>query len=331
VHQDDVAGNEGRPKLLDAVRSACRARHFSGRTAEAYTGWVRRYVLYHAKRHPAELDGDAIGAFLTHLANRHNISTSTQRQAASALLFLYREVLALPVDPPRGVISPLRPRRLPTVLTRAEVATVLSHMSGTSALVASLLYGAGLRLMEALQLRLKDVSADRREIDVRSGKGGHDRITVLPAAVAPDLARQLARVRRQHAMDVRRGAGWVALPHAFGHKSPAAGRELAWQFLFPAARTHLDAATAQRRRHHLHETAVQRAVATAVRDAAILKRATCHTFRHSFATHLLEDGYDIRTIQELLGHRSVKTTMIYTHVLNRGAGGVISPLDRLPK
>lgn len=318
-----------KPKLLDQLRSAIRARQFSPRTEEAYVGWVRRYIVFHGKRHPADLDSSAIAAFLSSLAGTRQVSASTQRQAASALLFLYREVLRLPVDVPHAVTRPPQPRRLPIVLARPEVAAVLAEMSGQQRVVVSLLYGSGLRLMEALQLRLKDVHLDRHEITVRAGKGGHDRVAILPTALRTDIRRQIERVRAQHEKDLRHDAGWVDLPAGLGSKMPGAGRQLAWQYLFPAARSHVDDDTNQRRRHHLHETAVQRAVSEAVKRARITKRATCHTFRHSFATHLLEDGYDIRTIQELLGHSDVSTTMIYTHVLNRGARGVRSPFDAL--
>ena len=263
--------------------------------------------------------------FLAHLARRH-VGSSTQRQAASALLFLYREVLRLPMDLPGRIARPALPQRLPVVMSRTEVGLVLAELKGTHRVVASLLYGAGLRLLEALQLRIKDVSLDRREIAVRGGKGGHNRIAILPATLRNDLRRQMRKVERQHANDIRSGAGWVEMPGAMSIKSPGAGRALQWQWLFPAARRHLDEASGQHRRHHLHETAIQRAVGQAVKSANIPTRATCHTFRHSFATHLLEDGYDIRTIQELLGHKNVKTTMIYTHVLNRGLA-VQSPLD----
>jgi integron integrase len=317
------------PKLLDEGRQAIRARQFSARTEEAYVAWVRRYVLHHGKRHPATLGEAAVLEFLTHLAVTQRVSAATQNQAASALLFLYREVLGLRMDPPKGIIRPLRPRRLPIVLTRGEVGAVLREMRGTQRLVAHLLYGAGLRLMEALELRVKDVLMERREIIVRSGKGGHDRVAILPVALRRDLDRQLTHVREQHEKDVAHGAGWVTMPTGLDRKIPSAARQVAWQWLFPATRIHDDPRTGQRRRHHLHETAVQRAVSDAVRSARLQKRATCHTFRHSFATHLLEDGYDIRTIQELLGHSDVKTTMIYTHVLNRGALGVRSPLDTL--
>ncbi len=317
------------PKLLEQVAAACRARQFSDRTVEAYSGWVRRFVLFHGKRHPRELDGPAVCAFLTHLAAEQRMSASTQRQAASALLFLYEQVLRLPIVVPEGVIRPQRPLRLPIVLSRAEVRLVLDEVQGPSRLVTRLLYGAGLRLMEALSIRVKDLAFERGEIAVRGGKGGHDRIAILPAALAEPLHKQTTRVRTRHERDLAGGGGWVSLPGAFARKSPGAARDPGWQYLFPAARTYTDPATGQQHRHHLHETAVQREVLAAARRVKIGKRVTCHTFRHSFATHLLEDGYDIRTIQELLGHRNVRTTMIYTHVLNRGAGGVISPLDRL--
>jgi integron integrase len=318
-----------RPKLLDEVRRACHARHLSDRTVEAYSGWIRRYVLYHEKRHPSELDGQSIAAFLTHLATERNVSASTQRQAASAILFLYSQVLELAVQVPSGVARPARPRRLPTVLSRGEVRSVLADVQGLSGLVANLLYGAGLRLNEALSIRIKDLSFERGEIVIRSGKGGHDRVAILPDALKARLVRQTDRVRARHIHDIRTGGGYVNLPRGFARKVPSAARDLSWQYLFPAARPHTDRTTGERRRHHLHESAVQREVSAAARRANIGKRVTCHTLRHSFATHLLEDGYDIRTIQELLGHRNVKTTMIYTHVLNRGAGAVISPLDRL--
>jgi integron integrase len=325
----DPQERTSRPKLLDEVRRACRARQFSDRTAEAYAGWVRRYVLYHGKQHPRELDGGAISRFLTHLATERSASASTQRQAASAILFLYRQVLEMAVELPSGVARPTRPRRLPTVLSRGEVLSVLREMQGLSGLVANLLYGAGLRLMEALSIRVKDLSFDRGEIVIRSGKGGHDRVAILPDTLKGHLLRKADRVRVRHIEDVGTGGGFVDLPGGLARKIPSAARDLSWQYLFPATRPHTDGATGQRRRHHLHESAVQRDVSSAARRANIGKRVTCHTLRHSFATHLLEDGYDIRTIQELLGHRSVKTTMIYTHVLNRGAGAVISPLDRL--
>jgi integron integrase len=323
TYQPDVSD------VLTALSDATRARHFSPRTEEAYAHWVRRFTSFHDGRHPAALGAPHLVAFLSHLATRRRVSSATQRQAAAALRFLYAEVLGMVVDAPEDIIRPQQPRRLPTVLSRREVARVLAQLHGTPHLVASLLYGAGLRLMESLQLRVKDIHVDRREIIIRDGKGARDRVTPLPGSLIPDLSRQIAAVRLQHRNDVRRNAGWVALPQGLARKTPYAGQLVAWQYIFPAARFHTDADTGQRRRHHLHPTAVQRAVTRAVRDSGIDKRATCHTFRHSFATHLLESGYDIRTIQELLGHTDLKTTMIYTHVLNRGPRGIRSPLDTL--
>jgi len=290
---------------------------------------VRRYVLFHGRRHPRELDGSDVTTFLNHLATVRDVSASTQRQAACALIFLYGEVLGLPMGLSGAVARPTRPKRLPTVISRQEVSAVLGEIQGTPRIVACLLYGAGLRLMEALTLRVRDISLDRGELTVRSGKGGHARITMLPRSLTKELRQQVHRVRAKHDDDVQPGGGWTTLPGALERKLSGAARDLAWQYLFPATRTVADERTGQRRRHHLHETAVQRAVTGAARRLRFEKRVTCHTLRHSFATHLLEDGYDIRTIQELLGHSNVKTTMIYTHVLNRGAGGVISPLDRL--
>lgn len=326
---NELDAPERKPKLLEQVRRCARSRHLSPRTEEAYVAWIRRYVRHHRMRHPVEMGNAEAAAFLSHLANERSVSVSTQRQAASALCFLYGDVLGQPLGLPQSVRSPQSTRRVPVVLTREEVQALLDRVDGTSALVTRVLYGSGLRVMECMRLRIKDVDPGRREIVVRSGKGGGDRVTVLPESLVEPVVRQVERVRELHQRDLDAGAGWVDLPWAFGHKHPAAGRELSWQYLFPAARVHGDAATGERRRHHLHETVVQRAVKTAARRAGITKRASCHSLRHSFATHLLEDGYDIRTIQELLGHRSVRTTMIYTHVLNRGGRGVRSPLDRL--
>lgn len=259
----------GSPPLLEQVRRACRARQFSEKTAEAYAGWVRRYVLFHGKRHPRDLDDRAIAEYLMYLANERNVSASTQRQASSALLFLYREVLEIPVEIPSGVVRPGRRRKLPTVLSREEVALVLAEMRGTAHLAAGLLYGSGLRLGEGLELRVKDLSFDRGEITVRGGKGGHDRTTMLPRALATDLRRQLERTRERHVADLKEGAGWVAMPHALARKMPRAAKESAWQFLFPATRRYTDPETGQRRRHHLHETAVQREVSRAGRKTAL--------------------------------------------------------------
>jgi integron integrase len=317
------------PKLLDRVREAIRTRHCSGRTEKAYVGWIRRYVLFHNKRHPADMGEVEIGQFLSSLSLDGKVSASTQNQALSALLFLYREVLHRDVAWVEGVIRARAPRRLPVVLTREEVRAILQEMRGTPKLMALLLYGAGLRLMECARLRIKDVEFTSSQILVRGGKGDKDRVTLLPSVAKPDLARQLQFAREQHQHDLRHDSGWVALPGALGRKYPTAGREWAWQWVFPATSVHVDRLTGPRRRHHRHETVLQRAVKDAVRRAGLNKPATCHTFRHSFATHLLEDGYDIRTVQELLGHRDLSTTMIYTHVLNRGYGAVRSPADRV--
>ena len=316
------------PKLIPTVRRALKLRHYSRRTEEAYVGWVRRFVRYHGLRHPAELGEAEISDFLSELAAEAGVSASTQTQALSAILFLYRDVLGRPPDALRHLVRARASTRVPVVLSRGEVGRVLDGLDGTPRLVGTLLYGAGLRLLECLRLRVKDLDFELGQIIVRGGKGDKGRITMLPAAVRPPLREQLRRVRARYDADRAGGAGWVALPNAFARKSPEAGADWVWQYLFPATRLHRDGATGQARRHHLHESVVQRAVRDAVRRAGIAKRATCHTFRHSFATHLLEDGYDIRTVQELLGHRDVATTMIYTHVLNRGAMGVRSPMDR---
>jgi integron integrase len=317
------------PKLLDRVRIAVRTRHLSPRTEEAYVFWISRFILFHHKRHPGEMGAAEVAAFLSSLAVEGRVAASTQNQALSALLFLYRAVLGVELPWLDDVIRAKRPARLQVVPTREEVAAVLQHVHGMKRLVAALLYGSGLRLLESLQLRAKDVDFGSNEIVVRSGKGDRDRRTMLPVALRDVLRRWVEAVHRQHQRDVAVGAGWVALPHALGRKYPNAGRDWAWQWVFPATRIYVDTETGQRRRHHLHESVLQRAVREAVLRAGIAKPAGCHTFRHSFATHLLEDGHDIRTIQELLGHRDVRTTMIYTHVLNRGGRGVTSPVDRL--
>jgi integron integrase len=318
------------PRLLDHVREAARVRHFSRRTESAYVGWIRRFIFFHGKRHPAEMGAPEVTQFLTALAVQGRVAASTQNQALSALLFLYRDVLGHHLPWLDEVVRAKRPARLPVVLTPEEVRALLGRMHGVPRLMATLLYGAGLRLLECAHLRVKDVDFARNQLTVRSGKGDKDRATMLPAVVKADLARHLERAKRQHEEDLRHGAGWVELPSALARKYPNAGREWPWQWVFPATRFYLDAATGQRRRHHLHESVLQRAVREAVLRTGIPKRVTCHTFRHSFATHLLEDRQDIRTVQELLGHRDVSTTMIYTHVLNRGPAGVQSPADRMP-
>lgn len=322
------------PRLLARVRAAAAVRHYSPRTGDAYAWWVRRFVRFHGGRHPAALGAPGVEAFLSDLATTHRVSASTQNQALAALLFLYGPVLGLPLPRLGEVTRAKRPRRLPTVLTRAEVQAVLAVLAERSppgappyGLVGTLLYGAGLRLMEALRLRVKDVDAARGELLVRAGKGGKDRVTVLPEVAATPLAAHLARVRTLHARDLAGGGGRVALPGALGRKYPNAAGEWGWQWVFPATSRYVEPTTGAPTRHHVHESAVQRAVRDAAVRAGLAKRVTCHTFRHSFATHLLEAGYDIRTVQELLGHTDVRTTMIYTHVLNRGGRGVVSPAD----
>lgn len=309
------------------MRAAIRLHGYSPRTEKAYVGWIRRYVRFHGARHPREMAEPEVTAFLTHLAVERNVSASTQNQALSAILFLYRKVLGLELDWLDGLVRARRPSRLPVVLTRDEVTRVLDHLTGTPRLMGSLLYGSGLRLLECARLRVKDVDLERREIRIRDGKGKRDRVTLLPESLEAPLRDYLVRVHRMHRRDLEMGWGSVELPTAIERKYPRAPWEWGWQWVFPATRPYHHPGTGRRRRHHLHESVLQRAVKQAVRDAGLSKPATCHTLRHSFATHLLEDGYDIRTIQELLGHRDVSTTMIYTHVLNRAGRGVRSPLD----
>jgi integron integrase len=316
-------------KLLDRVREAIRARHCSRRTEEAYTHWIRRYIVFHGKTHPATLGADDVSAFLRWLAGPQRVAASTQNQALSALLFLYREVLRVELGAIDHVPRARMPERVPVVLSRDEVRRVMAHLSGVCALIVTLLYGAGLRLQESLELRVKDIDLERNQIVVRRGKGQKDRRTMLPSAVRGPLSAHLDAVERQHRRDVADGVGRVVLPFALERKYPNAATSWEWQFVFPASRICRDARFGPPSRFHLHESAVQRAVGAAARAAGLTKRVGCHTFRHSFATHLLEDGYDIRTVQELLGHADVSTTMIYTHVLNRGALGVRSPVDRL--
>ena len=317
------------PKLLDQVRGKIRLKHYSIRTEQAYVDWIKRYILHFDKRHPRELGAAEVEAFLTHLAVAGNVAAATQNQAKSALLFLYREVLETELPWLDNVERARTPKRLPVVLTREEVQGVLGRLTGTHWLIASLLYGAGLRIMEALRLRVKDVEFSRREILVRDGKGFKDRVTMLPAALAAPLVEHLERVKALHGRDLAAGRGAVYLPYALERKYPGAARDWAWQYVFPSANLSADPRTGIERRHHLQDQAVQRAMRQAVRDAGVNKPATPHTLRHSFATHLLEGGYDIRTVQELLGHADVSTTMIYTHVLNKGGRGVTSPLDRV--
>jgi len=311
------------------VRHAIRARHLSPRTEEAYVHWIRRFIVHHGKRHPREMGAAEVTQFLTDLAVRRHVSSSTSNQALSAVLFLYRHVVVKDLgrlaDLPRG----RPPERVPVVLTRDEVRRVLARLSGVVWQVTALLYGAGLRITECLELRVKDVDFDRRQITVRRGKGRKDRRAVLPALVAATLLEQIEATRRRHVADLAAGFGAAVLPGALDRKYPNASRDWRWQFVFPAARLCRDPRWGGPTRYHLHESVIQRAIASAARDCGIVKRVSCHTFRHSFATHLLEDGHDIRTVQELLGHADVSTTMIYTHVLERGVLGVTSPVDKL--
>lgn len=314
----------GKPRLLDQVRQALRIRHYSPRTEKSYVRWIVRFIVFHGKRHPREMSGPEIERFLTDLATRGRVSASTQNQALCALLFLYQEVLGQKLDDLKGIVRAKRPARLPVVLSRDEVAALLGHLHGTTWLMASLLYGSGLRLLECCRLRVKDLDFQRCEITVRDGKGQKDRVTVLPVRLRDPLTAHVERVRIQHQADLQRGAGSVELPGALRAKYPRAPWEWCWQWVFPASRFYVTNAD-ERRRHHLHESVLQRAVKDAVRAAGIPKPASPHSLRHSFATTLLENGYDIRTIQELLGHADVSTTMIYTHLIHRGAHTCDSP------
>ena len=319
--------NPSPPRLLDQVRDRIRVKHYSIRTEQAYVDWIKRYIHFHGKRHPRELGAAEVEAFLTDLAVRGRVAASTQNQARAALLFLYGEVLGIELRFLGNVTQAKAPKRLPVVLTQDEIAALMARLVGTPALVCGLLYGSGLRLMEALRLRVKDIEFSRGELLVRDGKGAKDRITMLPAQLAAPLSDHLARVRLLHQQDLAQGYGRVYLPNALERKYPNASAEWGWQYVFPAVGLSMDPRSGVERRHHASDQSIQRSVKQAVRDAGILKPATPHTLRHSFATHLLESGYDIRTVQELLGHSDVSTTMIYTHVLNRGGRGVVSPLD----
>lgn len=321
------------PKSLlpDRVRDKIRLKHYSIRTETAYVDWVRRFVNFHQRRHPRELGPEHVEAFLTHLAVRRNVAASSQNQAKSALLFLYKEVLGSELPWLDNVETAKRPHRLPVVLTRMEVDAVLNRMHGTSGMIARLLYGSGLRLMEAVRLRVKDVGLASREILVRNGKGAKDRVTMLLSALADALRAHLVLVRELHAQDLASDVPGVYLPHALDRKYPNASREWARQYVFPSDRLSVDPRSGLRRRHHVDEQNIQRAMRQALRDAGVAKFATPHTLRHSFATHLLQSGYDIRTVQELLGHADVSTTMNYTHVVNRGSRGAQSALDALAR
>lgn len=318
-----------KPKLLEQVRETMRAKHYSYRTEKTYVDWIKRFILFHGKRHPRDLGAGEMNTFLSHLAVKSRVAAATQNQALAALLFLYRDVLKMKVAWMEGVVRAKKPQRLPVVLSKDEVRRLLAALPGRKRLMASLLYGSGLRLNECLELRVKDVDLGRGEITVRQGKGGKDRRTMVPRSLVPALREHLDALKAWLKVDAaaRGGPVGVSLPDALDRKYPNAPTDWAWQFLFPAPKPSRDPRTGAIRRHHLHERVLQGSMARAVREAGIAKHVTCHTLRHSFATHLLEGGHDIRTVQELLGHRDVSTTMIYTHVLNRGGLGVASPLD----
>jgi integron integrase len=314
-------------KLLDQLRDAIRIKHYSYSTEKTYVHWAKRYILFHNKRHPAEMGSPEIEAFLSHLAQEANVSASTQNQAFNALLFLYRNVLQIELATPIHALRAKRAQHLPTVLSKTEVNQVLSGMQGLHQLMARLLYGCGLRLMECLRLRVKDIDFEQSQVVVREGKGEKDRLTMLPASLVEPLKAQVAFVKQQYERDLANGYGSVELPYALARKYSNADKELSWQYVFPSDRLSTDPRSGITRRHHLDPSGLQRAVKTAAKLAKINKPVSPHTFRHCFATHLLEAGYDIRTVQELLGHKDVKTTMVYTHVLNRGPKAVRSPLD----
>ncbi len=312
---------------MDQVRDVIRLKHYSYRTEQTYVQWIYRYIVFHNKRHPKEMGVAEIEAFLTDLAVNHYVAASTQNQALSALLFLYRDVLQQPLDERINAIRAKKPRRLPTVLTPEECRGVIQNLFGVHRLIVQLLYGSGLRLREAMQLRIKDLDFPQQQIIVRDTKGCESRVTMLPSTIIEPLKIHLQDVKRIHIQDLEQGYGATTLPFALARKYPNANREWIWQFVFPAASRCRDPRSGAVVRFHLHESGVQKALKRAVQLTRISKRVGCHTFRHSFATHLLQNGYDIRTVQELLGHKDVKTTMIYTHVLNRGGHGVRSPLD----
>ena len=318
---------DAKPRLLDEVRHRLRTLHYSYRTEQQYLGWIRRFILFSGRRHPATLGAAEIEAYLSHLATDRNVSASTQNQALSAILFLYQKVLKLELPWLDGITRARRSRYLPTVLTQAEVRAVLAKLDGRVWLIVSVLYGGGLRISEALRLRVKDLNFEYRQVVVRDGKGGKDRVTILPDRLVAPLQEHLVRVRKLHELAIAKGYGGVDLPDALARKYPNAQFEWGWQYVFPADQPSRDPRTGAWRRHHLYDDTVQRHVKTAARAAGIDRPVSCHAFRHSFATHLLERGYDIRTVQELLGHADVKTTQIYTHVMRKGANAVQSPLD----
>ena len=316
------------PRLLDQLRHQAELRRYSYRTEQAYVGWVRRFIIFHKRRHPATMGGKEVEAFLSYLASERNVAAATQAQALSAVLFLYKAVLKIDLPWLENIVKAKRPMRLPVVITQAEARTIISHLTGVHWLIVSLLYGSGLRVLEALRLRVKDVDLEIQQLTVRDGKGNKDRVTMLPTSLVAPLKVHLAQVKERHEVAMNHGYGGVELPFALDRKYPRAHLEWAWQYVFPSANPSTDPRSGQRLRHHLLETNVQRAVRAAARRTEIMKPVSPHTFRHAFATHLLEAGYDIRTVQELLGHKDVSTTQIYTHVMRKGANAVRSPLDR---
>jgi integron integrase len=316
-----------KPRLLDQVRQVIRVKHYSLRTEESYISWIKRFIFFHNKKHPIEMGEKEIGQFITHLAKNGRVSASTQNQALCAIVFLYKNVLHKDLNNTISIYWSKRPKKLPVVLSKSEIAEVLKNLKDTHWLIGMLLYGAGLRLSETLQLRVKDIDFSYNQIFVRDSKGEKDRITMLPQKVIPSLKKHLNKVEKIHLEDLKNGYGSVYLPNALERKYPNAKYEFGWQYIFPATRISIDPVSGALRRHHLYDTVIQKAVKQAIRNAGIVKPASCHTFRHSFATHLLESGYDIRTIQELLGHKNLETTMIYTHVVKQGGMGVISPAD----
>jgi integron integrase len=329
MQPENTPSQAAAPKLLDQVRDKIRVKHYSIRTETQYIHWIKRFILYHNKRHPREMGAKEVESFLTHLATAGGVSAATQNQALSALLFLYREILAVNLPWLDNVIRAKKPQRLPVVLSKNEVGKILARMDGTYALMAQLLYGTGMRLMECCRLRVKDIDFERREILIRDGKGAKDRVTMLPESLIQLLQQQLAKRRQLYEDDLAKGMAEVFLPDALARKYPNAASDWAWQYIFCSGSYSIDPRSGRERRHHIDEKLLQRAMKKAVAASGVQKLATPHTLRHSFATHLLEGGYDIRTVQELLGHSDVSTTMIYTHVLNKGGKGVISPLDHL--
>jgi integron integrase len=318
-----------KPKLLDQVRNRIRYLHYSPKTESSYIHWVKQYIYFHNKQHPKDLSEDDVVAFLNYLAVNKQVSASTQNQAMNAIVFLYKQVLNINLDDFKQLKYSKRPKKLPVVLTQDEVTRVMEYLNEPHWTMVSLMYGSGLRFSECLKLRIMDVDFSRKELFVRAGKGSKDRVTMLPEKTIPGLQNHIDQVRKLHEEDVTKGINHVSMPYALKRKYPNAGKELKWQFVFASKKLSLEPGTGNRGRHHINDRSAQKMIRRAIKQAGILKHATCHTFRHSFATHLLENGYDIRTVQELLGHKHVNTTMIYTHVLNKGGHGVKSPLDNL--